>query len=119
MDGLKDNSIEINFTWSPGFNLVFVNFYSTISNPLAIEYVNYVFEPCTPEGNPIESAPPYSYNHSSYVKPPGIPPYQIISREFTNQIYEWLGKFGTLENFRPKFQELTDESELPLRFRYA
>ena len=119
LDGLRDNSIQIKFTWSPGFNLVFVNFYSTISDPSAIELVNYVFEPCTEDGQPIESAPPYSYYDSSYVKPPGTPPYQIISREFTNQIYGWLGKHGTLENFRPKFQELTDESELPLRFRYA
>jgi len=119
LNGLKDNSIEINFTWSPDYNLVFVNFYSTISDPLAIEYVYYVYEPCTPDGKPIEGAPPYSYYHPSYVKPPGTPPYQIISREFTNQIYGWLGKYGTLENFRPKFQQLTDQSELPLRFIYA
>jgi len=119
LDGLRDNSIKINFTWSPVFNLVFVNFYSIISDPSAIEHVNYVFEPCTEDGQPIESAPPYSYYHSEYVKPSGIPPYQIISREFTNQIYEWLGKFGTLEKFIPEFQKLTDESELPLRFRYV
>jgi hypothetical protein len=65
-----------------------------------------------------KKAPPYSYNYSTYHKPDGIPPYQIISREFTNQIYGWLGKYGTLENFRPKFDTLTDENELPLRFSY-
>jgi len=109
LNGLRDESIKIKFTWAPNFNLVFVNFYS---NPSAIEYVNYVYEPCT------EGAPPYSYYHSEYHKPSGIPPYQIISREFTNQIYGWLGKYGTIENFRPKFQELSDQSELPLRFIY-
>jgi hypothetical protein len=121
LDGLKDNSIEINFTWSPDYNLVFVNFYSTISDASAIEHVNHVYEPCTEDGNPIEEAPPYSYYHSSYVKPPGTPPYpyQIISREFTNQIYGWVGKYGTLENFKPKYDTLTDESELPLRFLYV
>ncbi len=119
LDGLRDNSIQINFTWAPNFNLVFVNFVSIISDESAIEYVNHVFEPCTEDGDPIEEAPPYSYYHPSYVKPPGTPPYQIISREFTNQIYGWLGKFGTLENFRPKFQQLTEQSELPLRFLYV
>jgi hypothetical protein len=121
LNGLLDKSIEINFTWSPDYNLVFVNFYSTISDASAIEYVNHVYEPepCTEDGRSIESAPPYSYYHSSYVKPPGTPPYQIISRQFTNQIYGWLGKHGTIEIFRPKFQELTDQSELPLRFVYV
>ena len=118
LDGLRDNSIEINFTWSPEFKLVFVNFYSTISDESAIEYVNHVFEPCTEDGDPIEEAPPYSYYHYSYIKLSGIPPYQIISREFTNQIYGWMGKYGTLENFKPKYDTLTDESELPLRFLY-
>ena len=119
LDGLRDKSIEINFTWSPGFKLVFVNFYSTISDESAIEYVNYVYEPSTPEGKPKEGAPPYSYYHSSYIKLSPIPPYQIISREFTNQIYGWLGKYGTLENFKPKYDTLTDKSELPLRFLYV
>ena len=99
--------------------MVFVNFISTISDESAIEYVNHVFEPCTEDGDPIEEAPPYSYYHSTYHKPDGIPPYQIISREFTNQIYGWLGKYGTLENFKPKYDTLTDESELPLRFLYV
>jgi hypothetical protein len=112
LNGLRDDTIQIKFTWSPDFNLVFVNFYSTISDPLAIKYVNYVFEPCK------EGAPPYSYYNYEYHKPSGTPPYQIISREFTNQIYGWLGKNGTIEIFRPKFQELTDQSELPLRFVY-
>jgi hypothetical protein len=121
LDGLRDNSIQIKFTWSPDYNLVFVNFYSTISDASAIEYVNHVYEPCTEDGRSIESAPPYSYYHSSYVKPPGTPPYpyQIISREFTNQIYGWVSKYGTLENFKPKYDTLTDESELPLRFLYV
>ena len=118
LNGLLDKSIQIKFTWAPNFNLVFVNFFSTISNALAIEYVNNVYEPCTPDGDLIEEAPPYSYYHSFYIKPSGIPPYQIMSREFTNQIYGWLGKYGTLENFRSKFDTLTDESELPLRFLY-
>ena len=119
LDGLRDNSIQINFTWAPNFNLVFVNFVSTISDESEIEYVNHVYEPCTPEGKPKEGAPPYSYYASKYDKPDGTPPYLIISREFTNQIYGWLGKYGTLENFRPKFQQLTDQSELPLRFLYV
>jgi hypothetical protein len=118
LDGLRDNSIEIIFTWSPGFKLVFVNFYSTISDESAIEYVNHVYEPCTPDGQSIEAAPPYSYYDSKYHKPDGTPPYLIISREFTNQIYdEWLGR-GTLQNFKDKLDALTDESELPLRFLY-
>jgi hypothetical protein len=119
LNGLLDESIQITFTWSPNFNLVFVNFYSTISDPSKIEHVNHVYEPCTEDGHPIEEAPPYSYYHSSYIKLSGIPPYQIISREFTNQIYGWLGKYGTLENFKPKYDTLTDESELPLRFLYV
>lgn len=111
LDGLRDNTIQIKFTWSPDFNLVFVNFYSNISDPLAIEYVNYVFEPCK------EGVPPYSYYNYEYHKPSGIPPYQIISREFTNQIYEWLGR-GNRETFIRNFNALTDENELPLRFIY-
>jgi hypothetical protein len=118
LNGLIDKSIQIKFTWAPNYDLVFINFFSTISDASAIEYVNHVFEPCTEDGHPIEEAPPYSYNYSTYHKPDGIPPYQIISREFTNQIYGWLGKYGTLENFRPKFDTLTDENELPLRFSY-
>jgi hypothetical protein len=118
LDGLRYNSIEIIFTWSHEFKLVFVNFYSTISDESAIEYVNHVYEPCTPEGKPKEGAPPYSYYASKYDKPDGTPPYLIISREFTNQIYdEWLGR-GTLQNFKDKLDALTDESELPLRFLY-
>jgi len=109
LNGLIDKSIEIRFTWAP-------NFISTISDASAIEHVNYVYEPCTEDGYLIEEAPPYSYYHSSYIKLSAIPPYQIISREFTNQIYGWLGKYGTLENFRSKFDTLTDKSELPLRF---
>jgi hypothetical protein len=119
LNGLIDKSIQITFTWAPNFNLVFVNFVSTISDESAIEYVNHVFEPCKENGDPIEEAPPYSYYHSSYIKLSAIPPYQIISREFTNQIYEWLGKYGTLENFKPKYDTLTDQSELPLRFLYV
>jgi hypothetical protein len=119
LDGLRDNSIEIIFTWSHEFKLVFVNFYSTISDESAIEYVNHVYEPCTPEGKPKEGAPPYSYYASNYDKPDGTPPYLIISREFTNQIYGWLSKFGTLEEFKPKLDALTDESKLPLRFLYV
>ena len=120
LSGLLDKSIEIRFTWTSNYNMVFVNFFSTISDdsPIKPEYVHNVYEPCTPDGKSIEGAPPYSYYHSSYVKPPGTPPYLIISREFTNQIYGWLGKFGTLENFKPKLDELTDKSELPLRFIY-
>jgi hypothetical protein len=119
LNGLIDKSIQITFTWAPNFNLVFVNFVSTISDESAIEYVNHVFEPCTEDGDPIEEAPPYSYYHSSYIKLSAIPPYQIISREFTNQIYGWLGKYGTLVNFKPKYDTLTDQSELPLRFLYV
>ena len=119
LNGLIDKSIQITFTWEPKFNLIFVNFVSTISDASAIEYVKHGFEPCTEDGHPIEEAPPYSYYHSLYVKPPGTPPYQIISREFTNQIYGWLGKFSTLENFKLKYDTLTDESELPLRFLYV
>jgi hypothetical protein len=119
LNGLLDESIEIRFTWAPDYNLVFVNFYSTISDASDIEHVNHVYEPCTEDGHPIKSAPPYSYYHSSYVKPPGTPPYpyQIISREFTNQIYGWLGR-GNSKNFKPKLDELTDDSVLPLRFSY-
>jgi hypothetical protein len=119
LDGLRDNSIQISFTWSPGFNLVFVNFYSTISDQSAIEHVNHVYEPSTPEEKPKEGAPPYSYYASKYDKPDGTPPYLIISREFTNQIYGWLSKFGTLEEFKLKLDALTDESKLPLRFLYV
>jgi hypothetical protein len=121
LNGLLDKSIEIRFTWAPNFNLVFVNFVSTISDASAIKYVKHVFEPCTPDGHPIEGAPPYSYYDSTYHKPKPdvIAPYLIISREFTNQIYGWLGKFGTLGNFKPKLDALTDESELPLRFLYV
>ncbi len=118
LNGLRDKSIQIKFTWAPGFSLVFVNFYSTISDPSAIEHVNYVFEPCTEDGKLKEGAPPYSYYDSTYHKPDGIPPYQIISREFTNQIYdEWLGR-GNKEIFTRNLNALTDESELPLRFLY-
>ena len=119
LDGLRDNSIQISFTWSPGFKLVFVNFYSTISDESAIEYVNHVYEPCTPGGQSIEAAPPYSYYDITYHKPnpEETPPYLIISREFTNQIYGWLGR-GNSENFKPKLDALTDESKLPLRFSY-
>ena len=119
LSGLLDESIEIRFTWTSNYNMVFVNFVSTISDdsPIKPEYVHNVYEPCTPGGDPIKEAPPYSYYHSSYVKPPGTPPYLIISREFTNQIYGWLGR-GNNKNFKPKLDTLTDESELPLRFSY-
>ena len=121
LNGLLDESIEIRFTWAPNYNMVFVNFFSTISNASAIEYVHNVYEPCTSDGQPIEAAPPYSYYDSTYYKPKPdeTPPYLIISREFTNQIYGWLGKFGTLENFIPKLDALKDENELPLRFSYV
>jgi len=69
------------------------------------------------DGNPIPDAPAYSYNYSTYNKPLAISPYQIISREFTNQIYGWLGR-NSLENFRSILETLTDESKLPLRFIY-
>jgi hypothetical protein len=119
LSGLLDESIEIRFTWTSNYNMVFVNFFSTISDdsPIKPEYVHNVYEPCTPGGDPIKEAPPYSYYHSSYVKPPGTPPYLIISREFTNQIYGWIGR-GNQTNFKPKLDELTDDSVLPLRFSY-
>ena len=98
--------------------MVFVNFISTISDESAIEYVNHIYEPCTPGGQSIEAAPPYSYYDSKYHKPPGTPPYLIISREFTNQIYDELLGRGNLQNFKDKLDALTDESELPLRFIY-
>ena len=120
LNGLLDKSIEIRFTWAPNYNMVLVNFFSTISNASAIEYVHNVYEPCTQDGQPIEAAPPYSYYDSKYHKPnPNeTPPYLIISREFTNQIYdEWLGR-GNSKNFKPKLDKLTDDSNLPLRFSY-
>jgi hypothetical protein len=119
LSGLLDESIEIRFTWTSNYNMVFVNFFSTISDdsPIKPEYVHNVYEPCTPGGDPIKEAPPYSYYDSEYHKPPGTPPYLIISREFTNQIYGWLGR-GNNKNFKPKLDTLTDESELPLRFSY-
>ena len=121
LSGLLDESIQITFTWAPNFNLVFVNFFSTISDdsPIKPEYVHNVYEPCTPDGDPIKEAPPYSYYTSEYQKQDSTAPYLIISREFTNQIYGWLGKFGTLENFKPKLDALTDENKLPLRFLYV
>ena len=120
LNGLLDKSIEIRFTWEPNYNMVFVNFFSTISNASAIEYVHNVYEPCTSDGQPIEAAPPYSYYDSTYhkPKPDETPPYLIISREFTNQIYDkWLGR-GNRETFTQKLIALTDESVLPLRFLY-
>jgi len=46
--GLEENTIKIKFTWSKDFNLVFVNFFSKITDSSSIEYVNNVYEPCTP-----------------------------------------------------------------------
>jgi hypothetical protein len=120
LSGLGDNSIQITFTWALNYKMVFVNFFSTISDASAIEYVNNVYEPCTQDGQPIEAAPPYSYYDITYHKPnpEETPPYLIISREFTNQIYnEWLGR-GNQTNFKPKLDALTDDSNLPLRFSY-
>lgn len=121
LSGLLDESIEIRFTWTSNYNMVFVNFFSTISDdsPIKPGYVHNVYEPCTPGGDPIKEAPPYSYYDSKYhiPKPDETPPYLIISREFTNQIYGWLGR-GNNKNFKPKLDTLTDESELPLRFSY-
>ena len=110
--GLEENTIKIIFTWSSNFKLVFINFFTIVTNEESIEYVNNVYEPCNPDGNPIPEAPPYSYNHSTYNKPLNVPPYQIISREFTNQIYEWIGR-GTLENFRCLLDTITDNSNIP------
>jgi hypothetical protein len=117
LHGLEENTIQIKFTWSSEFRLVFVNFFTTIIDEKLIEYVNYVYEPCSPEGNLIPEAPAYSYNNSTYIKPLTISPYQILSREFTNQIYEWIGR-GTYENFICVLDTLNDNSELPLRFIY-
>jgi hypothetical protein len=115
--GLEEKSIQVKFTWSSAFNIVFVNFFSNITDKTSIQYVKNAYEPCTHDGEPIPEAPAYSYNYSTYNKPVPISPYQIISREFTNQIYKWIGR-GTIENFRCILDTLTDESELPLRFIY-
>ena len=115
--GLEENTIQIKFTWAADFRLVFVNFFTTIIDKTSIEYVNYVYEPCTPDGNSIPEAPAYSYNNPTYNKPLVVAPYQIISREFTNQIYEWIGR-GTLEIFRENLNKLDDDSNVPLRFIY-
>jgi hypothetical protein len=116
---LQNGTIQIEFTWSESFQVVFVNFFKNVTSKEDIEYVSNAFEPCTCDGKPDSKAQAYSYYKSTYDKPIMPSPYQILSREFTNQIYEWCNKNSTLEAFRTGIlNKVTDESEVPLRFTY-
>jgi hypothetical protein len=112
LDKLHNEKIELNFGWSRGHNLIFLNFIS--KNADDFTKTEFVFAPKNVPGR--QDTKPYAfYQENCPDTLSGVQFYQLLSRKFTTDLIgSWIGK-NEEETFNKTYESFDFSKFLPLR----